>query len=88
MESTFIELIFPNERNMICGCIYKHPSIKISRFNSEYLTPLLTNVQKEEKICMLMGDFNNLLKLGTHWGFKWILTEDFKFWAKSNIILT
>ena len=27
------------------------------------------------------------IKLGTHWGFKWILT-DFKFWIKSNIILT
>ena len=62
LESTFIELIFPNKRNMICGCIYKHPSRKISRFNSEYLTPLLTNIQKEEKPCMLMGDFNiNLL---------------------------
>ena len=58
LESTFIELIFPNKRNTICGCIYKHPSMKISRFNNEYLTPLLTNIQKEEKTCMLMGDFN------------------------------
>ena len=47
---------------MICGWIYKHPSMKISRFNSEYLTPLLTNIKKEEKTCMLKGDFNiNLL---------------------------
>ena len=47
---------------MICGWIYKHPSMKISRFNSEYLTPLLTNIKKEEKTFMLMGDFNiNLL---------------------------
>ena len=49
LESTFIELILQNKRNMICGCIYKHPSIKITRFNSEYLTPLLANIQKEEK---------------------------------------
>ena len=28
------------------------------------------------------------LKLDTHWGFRWILTEDFKFWIKSNIIPT
>ena len=49
LESTFIELIFPNKRNMICSCIYKHPRIEIYRFNSEYLTPLLTNIQKEEK---------------------------------------
>ena len=27
-------------------------------------------------------------KLGTHWCVKWILTEDFKFWIKSNTILT
>ena len=62
LKSTFIESIFPNKKNMICGCIYKHPSMKISRFNSEYLMPLLTNIQKEEKICTLLGDFNvNLL---------------------------
>ena len=24
----------------------------------------------------------------THWGFKWILTEEFKFWIKSTVILT
>ena len=43
---------------MICRCIDKHQSMKISRFNSEYLTPLLTNIHKEEKACMLMDDFN------------------------------
>ena len=51
LESTFIELIFPNKRNMIYNCIYKHPSSKISRFNSENLTLLLTNIQKKEKTC-------------------------------------
>ena len=67
LESTFIELFFPNKRNMICGCICKHPSMKISRFNSEYLTPLLTKIQKEEKTCTLMGDFNiNLLNAETN----------------------
>ena len=51
---------------MIRCCIYKHPSMKISRFNCEYVTPLLTNMQKEEKICMLKGDFNiNLLHTET-----------------------
>ena len=67
LESTFIELIFPNKRNLICSCIYKHPNMKISCFNSEYLTPLLTNVQKKEKACMFMGDFNiNLLNAETN----------------------
>ena len=67
LESNFIELICSNKRNMICGSIYKHPSMKISLFNSEYLMPLLTNIQKEEKTCMLMGDFNiNLLNTETN----------------------
>ena len=52
---------------MICGCIYKHPNMKISCFNSEYLTSLLTNIQKEEKTSMLMDDFNiNLLNAETN----------------------
>ena len=67
LESTFIELIFPNKRNMICDFIYKHPNMKISRFNNQYLMPLLTNIQKEEKTCMLTGDFNiNLLNTKTN----------------------
>ena len=32
--------------------------MKICCFNSKYLTPLLTNKQKEEKTCMLMSDLN------------------------------
>ena len=52
---------------MIYGCISKHPSMKISRFNREYLTPLLTNIHKEENTGMLMGDFNiNLLNAETN----------------------
>ena len=67
LESAFIELIFPNKRNMICGCIYNHPSIKISRFNSDYLTPLITNIKIEEKTCTLMSEFNiNLLNTETN----------------------
>ena len=67
LESTFIELIFPEKTSMICGCICKHRSMKISRFNGEYFTPLLTDIQKEEKTSMLMGDFNiNLLNAETN----------------------
>ena len=41
--------------------------MKISCFNSEYLTSLLTNIQKEEKTSMLMGDFSiNLLNAETN----------------------
>ena len=34
------------------------------------------------------NDVLELFKLGTHWGFNWIFTKSFKFWIKSNIILT
>ena len=58
LESTFIEIILPSKRNVIYGYIYKHPSMKISSFTSEYLTSLLINIQKDGKTCMLMYDLN------------------------------
>ena len=64
-ESTFIEIIFPNRRNLIIGCIYRHPSSKISvkDFSNEHLEPILQKISKEKKECVLMGDFNvDLLK--------------------------
>ena len=46
------------ESSVICGTIYKHPGMKISDFNKEYLTPLLAKILQEEKTCLLVGDFN------------------------------
>ena len=42
-ESTFIELMFPNTKNVIIGCIYRHPSssIALNHFTSDYMEPLL-----------------------------------------------
>ena len=41
--------------------------MKIGRFNNEYLTSPLTNIQKEEKTYMLMGGFNiNILNTETN----------------------
>ena len=37
-------------------------------------------------ISILFFTNNWFIKLGTQWGFKWILTEDFKFWIKPNIL--
>ena len=52
LESTIMELIFPNEKNIICGNIYKHPVMKISDFNNEYLTPPLAKILQEENKCL------------------------------------
>ena len=67
MESFFIEFIFPNKRDIIWRCIYKHSGMNKDCFNSKNLMPLLTNIQNEEKTCMLLGDFIiNLLNAETN----------------------
>ena len=68
-ESTFIEIIIPDRKNLILGCIYRHPSstIKIEDFTNNFLEPVLNTISAENKICALMGDFNiALLKCDTH----------------------
>ena len=49
---------------MIVGCIYKHPTLQINDFKSDFISPLLLKLQKESsKIIFLLGDFNiDLLK--------------------------
>ena len=42
-------------------------------------------VQKVNKQILEGGQ--EIRNLGTHWGFKWILTDNFKFWIQSNIII-
>ena len=70
-ESTFIEIIIPNKKNIVAVCIYQHLSslISIEEFTKKYLDPILQKLSSENKICTLMGDFNiNLLKSETHTG--------------------
>ena len=64
LESTFIEIINPNKKNTIVGCIYRHPSMDLEEFNNEYLIPFMEILDKENKNKYLMGDFNvDLLKI-------------------------
>ena len=64
LESTFIELILTFKRNLVQGCVYKHPRMKINEFNENFLDPVLEKIDKERKTCLLMGDFNiNLLTI-------------------------
>ena len=38
----------------------------IADFSSKYLTPLLEKLNREDKFCFLMGDFNiNLMKISS-----------------------
>ena len=63
-EAMFIEIILPNRKNLIVGCVYRHGSgIPIRDFTSKYLEPIMEKIGNEKKECMLMGDFNvDLLK--------------------------
>jgi len=69
LESTFVELSFEKQQNIIIGCIYKHPSMTPDDFNSNYLEKLLNKTANIRKPIFLAGDFNfNLLKYGNHNG--------------------
>ena len=67
LESTFIEIVNPKKSNIIVGVIYRHPSMDLADFNSNYLNKLLENISKEQKSMFLLGDFNvNLLNYNEH----------------------
>ena len=59
-ETTLVELIIPNKKNVVIGCIYRHPGslIPIDQFTSESLEPILKIILTENKTASLMGDFN------------------------------
>ena len=62
IESLFIEIITTVGKNIIVGVIYRPPGNKIDSFEIE-MNEILTKIDKENKICYLMGDFNiDLLK--------------------------
>ena len=58
VEAMFVEIIIPDRKNLIVGCIYRHPSESIREFSNDYLEPILSKISKEKKECALMGDFN------------------------------
>ena len=59
-ESTFLEIIIPGKKNLIIGCIYRHPSssISIGDFSKYHLDPMLQMISLENKNCSIVGDFN------------------------------
>ena len=58
VESTFIEILNKKQKNMIIGCVYKHPKHEVSDFTNNFITPLLDKLSNENKDIMIMGDFN------------------------------
>ena len=65
-ESTFLEIVLPDKKNIVIGCIYRHPSsnISVDQFTNDHIEPLLQKIASENKMCTLMGDINiDLLKI-------------------------
>ena len=64
LEFVYIEIVMPRNKNVIIGCIYRHPNMQLSKFNECFLSELSTKLSKErKKEILLLGDFNiDLLK--------------------------
>ena len=65
-ESLWIEIDSDNSRNILCGVYYRHPSSKLDIFLDD-LESTLNKIHRENKYCIIMGDFNiNLLNFETN----------------------
>ena len=58
IESVFIEINNPGLKNTVVGCIYRHPTMDVKKFNKDYLEHLMGKLAKENKNIYLIGDFN------------------------------
>ena len=67
LETIFIEIMNKkNEKNVVVGCVYKHPKLSVDEFNNDFLSPILEKLSFEKKDVYLLGDFNiNLLNYET-----------------------
>ncbi|XP_057290244.1 uncharacterized protein LOC130612931 [Hydractinia symbiolongicarpus] len=67
VESKFIEVIRKNRKNVVVGCIYRHPKMPVEIFNNDILMPLLEKISLEKKSLTLMGDFNiDIMQVNTN----------------------
>ena len=65
LESVFVEIEMIG-KNIVIGCIYRPPNSNLSLFNDS-IGDILDNLNKQNKIVYLLGDFNiDLLKYEKH----------------------
>ena len=50
-EVMFVELVLPDRKNLIIGCVYRHPSsdISVDVFNEQFIQPILHKISQEKK---------------------------------------
>ena len=58
IESTVVETINKNEKNTVASCIYKYCQQTTADFLNNHLLPLLEKLSHENKLILIMGDFN------------------------------
>ena len=62
IETIFTEISMHTGKNIVIGVIYRPPNAKMDTFQNA-INKILEKIEKENKICYLMGDFNiDLLK--------------------------
>ena len=61
-EGLWVDVENKHQRNIVCGIIYRHPKGNIETF-LEYLYDVIESVHNENKLYILMGDFNKPFKL-------------------------
>ena len=64
-EAVWIEIKNKNSKNIVCGCVYRHPRANCDDFFN-YIDSSMKKLSEEEKELYICGDFNlNLLRQDT-----------------------
>ena len=65
-KTIWIEIHNHKSKNVLCCCLYRHPSSDTTNFNN-HIRSILQKVQKENKSLLIIGDFNiNLVNYDSH----------------------
>ena len=61
LESVWVEIDNKGSKNIICGCVYRHPKDDSESYNSylNYLDSCLSKLSQENKEIYICGDFNS-----------------------------
>ena len=56
-EAVWIEIKSKQSKNIVCGCVYRHPNRHFTKC-FEYLETTFAQLNKEKQNIFIMGDFN------------------------------
>ena len=57
-EAVWVEIDIPSSKNIVIGCVYRHPHINNLEEFSEYMSKTLKKPNKENKEIYISGDYN------------------------------